>query len=66
MCYNYAMQTTQGGNNMDPHDAHDEAEYQRGINDTKAAQEMGPAGSEEREAAYLAMEAQWEREGFDG
>lgn len=44
----------------------DEAEYQRGINDTKAAQAMGPAGSEAREQAYRDMEAQWAREGFDG
>ena len=46
--------------------AADEAEYQRGVSDTKRAQEAGPAGSEEREAAYREMEAQWEREGFDG
>ena len=46
--------------------ARDEAEYQRGIQDTKAAQARGPAGSEAREQAYREMEAQWEREGFDG
>jgi hypothetical protein len=45
---------------------HDEVEYQRGIEDTKRAQEAGPAGSPEREQAYREMEAQWEREGFDG
>jgi hypothetical protein len=44
---------------------HDEAEYQRGINDTKLAQQMGPAGSAEREAAYRDMEAQWAKEGDD-
>jgi hypothetical protein len=44
----------------------DEAEYQRGIADTKRAQERGPAGSPEREQGYREMEAQWEREGFDG
>jgi hypothetical protein len=43
-----------------------DAEYSRGLNDTKAAQAMGPAGSAAREAAYAAMEAQWAREGFDG
>jgi hypothetical protein len=35
----------------------DNEEYQRGIEETKAAQMMGPAGSPEREAAYLRMEA---------
>jgi len=44
----------------------DNAEYERGVNDTRRAQEAGPAGSDEREAAYREMEAQWEREGFDG
>jgi len=44
----------------------DEAEYQRGRNDAAMAQQAGPPGSPEREAAYLAMEAQWSREGFDG
>jgi len=34
----------------------DEVEYQRGVAETKAAQEMGPPGSPEREAAYLAIE----------
>jgi hypothetical protein len=34
----------------------DNDEYQRGIAETKAAQEMGPAGSAEREAAYRQME----------
>jgi DNA-directed RNA polymerase subunit RPC12/RpoP len=42
------------------------SEYARGVNDTAQAQLMGPAGSEAREAAYMAMEAQWAREGFDG
>ena len=46
--------------------ARDEAEYQRGIQDTRRAQQAGPAGSEAREQAYREMEAQWEREGFDG
>ena len=41
-------------------------EYARGVNDTRQAQMMGPAGSEAREAAYMAMEQQWLREGFDG
>jgi hypothetical protein len=44
----------------------DDAEYRRGVEDTKHAQEAGPAGSEAREQAYREMEAQWEREGFDG
>lgn len=44
----------------------DDAEYARGANDVRAAQMMGPAGSPGREAAYLAMEQQWAREGFDG
>jgi hypothetical protein len=41
-------------------------EYARGYHDTKRVQEAGPAGSEAREAAYLEMELQWAREGFDG
>jgi hypothetical protein len=43
-----------------------EVEYQRGIIDTQRAQERGPAGSPEREQGFREMEAQWEREGFDG
>lgn len=44
----------------------DEEEYQRGVTDTKRAQEAGPPGSPEREAAYLEMEKRWADEGFDG
>ena len=44
----------------------DEAEYQRGISDARQAQEAGPPGSPEREAAYRAMEQAWYDEGFDG
>jgi len=36
--------------------ARDNAEYQRGIEETKQAQMMGPPGSPEREAAYRAIE----------
>lgn len=43
-----------------------DSEYARGYNDVAMAQMMGPAGSAAREAAYMAMEAQWAREGFDG
>lgn len=50
----------------DPQAQQDEQEYRRGIEDTKRAQEAGPAGSPEREAAYLEMEQRWEDEGFDG
>lgn len=46
--------------------AHDEAEYQRGANDVREAQQAGPPGSPEREAAYAAMEQAWQDEGFDG
>lgn len=55
--------------NQEFHDAlerHDNEEYRRGIEDTQRAQEAGPAGSEEREAAYLEMEQRWHDEGFDG
>jgi hypothetical protein len=41
-------------------------EYARGYYETQQAQSMGPPGSAAREAAYMAMEAQWAREGFDG
>lgn len=52
---------------MDDHDDRDnEREYQRGLTDTQQAQEAGPPGSPEREAAYLAMEQTWQDEGFDG
>jgi hypothetical protein len=44
----------------------DDAEYARGVDDTRRAQEAGPAGSAAREQAYLEMEAQWAREGHDG
>jgi hypothetical protein len=47
-------------------ESNDQTEYERGVNDTREAQQAGPAGSAEREAAYLEMEARWEREGFDG
>jgi hypothetical protein len=47
-------------------DTKEESEYERGKRDTELAQQAGPPGSPEREAAYLEMEAQWEREGFEG
>lgn len=44
----------------------DDPEYARGYHETRLAQQAGPAGSAAREQAYLDMEAQWAREGFDG
>lgn len=41
----------------------DDAEYRRGQADVAAIQAVSEAGSALREALYLEMEAQWEREG---
>jgi len=50
---------------IDSGDITETDEYERGKRDTERAQQAGPPGSPEREAAYREMEAQWEREGFD-
>lgn len=54
------------GYDSEASDREAEREYQRGVADVSYIQATTAVGSEEREAAYLAMELQWEREGFDG
>lgn len=42
-----------------------DAEYERGVAETREAQLAGPPGSEAREQAYREMEERWAREGWD-